>query len=420
MLFRPQVLAKVTDPDQLDQLLSVVRPRHVLGFGVVAAVMVAGLIWSILSTAPVIVGGPGVLLSSAGVAAVTAQGSGHIDAILVQPGDAVTLGQPIARIRQPERLDELEAAEDEARDVNDRYELLQTEFAAQDQLQTDLMARLRAADAERIATLEKQRAVLAKRSEGEARLQGKGMVSAVNQFETAQLLAQVEHEIATARNRMVETSLQQEQDAARRHQELAELRIQSLNLRRRAANLRREYDRDGQVLATATGDLAELGVDVNDPVTPGQVIARLLVDGAEEAPLTAVAYLPAGDGKKVKIDMPARVSPSTVKVELDGYIHGRVIRVAELPSSREGLMRRLKNAVFVDEILSSGTPFEVEVELQRDATTPSGYAWTSGQGPDIPIEPGTLARSEVVVERIHLISLLFPAMEYVYGWFRAL
>ncbi|MBK5970285.1 MULTISPECIES: NHLP bacteriocin system secretion protein [Thiorhodovibrio] len=420
MLFRPQALAKVTDPDQLDQLLSVVRPRHVLGFGVVAAVMVAGLIWSILSTAPVIVGGPGVLLSSAGVAAVTAEGSGHIDAILVQPGDAVTLGQPIARIRQPERLDELEAAEDEARDVNDRYELLQTEFAAQDQIQTDLMARLRAADAERVATLEKQRAVLAKRTEGEARLQGKGMVSAVNQFETAQLLAKVEHEIATARNRMVETSLQQEQDAARRHQELAELRIQSLNLRRRAANLRRDYDRDGQVLATATGDLAELGADVNDPVTPGQVIARLLVDGAEEAPLTAVAYLPAGDGKKVKIDMPARVSPSTVKVELDGYIHGRVIRVAELPSSREGLMRRLKNAVFVDEILSSGTPFEVEVELQRDATTPSGYAWTSGQGPDIPIEPGTLARSEVVVERIHLISLLFPAMEYVYGWFRAL
>ena len=420
MLFRPQALAKVTDPDQLDQLLSVVRPRHVLGFGVVAAVMVAGLIWSILSTAPVIVGGPGVLLSSAGVAAVTAEGSGHIDAILVQPGDAVTLGQPIARIRQPERLDELEAAEDEARDVNDRYELLQTEFAAQDQLQTDLMARLREADADRVASLEKQRAVLAKRSEGEARLQGKGMVSAVNQFETAQLLAQVEHEIATARNRMVETSLQQEQDAARRHQELAELRIQSLNLSRRATNLRREYDRDGQVLATATGDLAELGVDVNDPVTPGQVIARLLVDGAEEAPLTAVAYLPAGEGKKVKIDMPVRVSPSTVKVELDGYIHGRVIRVAELPSSREGLMRRLKNAVFVDEILSSGTPFEVEVKLQRDATTPSGYAWTSGQGPDIPIEPATLARSEVVVERIHLISLLFPAMEYVYGWFRAL
>lgn len=118
--------------------------------------------------------------------------------------------------------------------------------------------------------------------------------------------------------------------------------------------------------------------------------------------------------------MSARVSPSTVKFELEGYILGRVIRVAELPASREGLLRRLKNAVLVEEILKAGTPFEVEVELQRDAKTPSGYAWTSGEGPDIRIEPGTLARTEVVVERIHIISLIFPAMDYVFGWFKAL
>jgi len=150
------------------------------------------------------------------------------------------------------------------------------------------------------------------------------------------------------------------------------------------------------------------------------VIARLLVADAGEVRLTAIAYLPGAEGKKVKANMSARVAPSTVKVELEGYVLGRVIRVAELPASREGLLRRLKNTVLVEEILKAGAPFEIEVDLQRDATTPRGYAWTSGEGPDIRIEPGTLARTEVVVERIHIISLIFPAMDYVFGWFKAL
>ena len=95
-----------------------------------------------------------------------------------------------------------------------------------------------------------------------------------------------------------------------------------------------------------------------------------------------------------------------------------MLRVSELPASREALLRRLRNAVLVDDLLKNGAPVEIEVALQPEAAAPSGYAWTSGVGPDIRLEPGTLARTQVVVERIHLISLLFPAMDYVYGWFK--
>ena len=418
-LFRPQALAKVTDPDQLDEALAIVRPRHVLAMGVVAAVVAAGFLWSLISTAPVIVGGQGVLLSTAGVAAVTAQGVGQVDQLLANPGDRVESGQPLVHLRQPEQWDKLRAAEAEAEEVRDRYEVLETEYAAQDKMQQDLMQRMRAAFRERVASLEHQRATLSKRREAESGLREKGMVSALNVFETEQRLAEVENELANTHNRITELTLEQEQQAAQRHQELAQLRIQARTLQRGADNLRRDYERDQQILATASGILAEMGVDLNDPVTSGQVVARLLVTDSGEAPLTAVAYLPASDGKRVKAEMPVRVAPSTIKVERDGYIRGRVIRVAELPASREGLMRRLKNMVLTEEILSSGTPFEVEVQLQSDSNTPSGYAWTSGVGPELHVEPGTLARTEVVVDRVHLISLLFPAMEYVYGWARA-
>lgn len=419
-LFRQQALEKVTNPDQLDQALRVVRPRHLLGFGVIALVMLAGLVWSLLSTAPVKAGGPGVLLAPSGVATISAPDAGHVDRLLVKAGDHINVGQIVAHIRRPEGLDAMQAASEEARAVDQRRVALQNEIAQQDRMQTALIKQMRQAQFDRLASLEEQRAALTKRRDGEANLRAQGMISAVKLYETENQLAQVNNEIATAKNRLSELSLELEQQASRRRQDLANVQINAQTLGRRAENLQREYERDRQVIATSAGTVAELTVDVDEPVAAGQVIARLLADNADESTLTAIAYLPAAEGKKVKKDMPALVTPSTVKVELEGYVRGRVIRVAELPATREGLLRRLKNAALVEEILKAGTPFEVEVELQRDTSTPSGYAWTSGKGPDIRIEPGTLARSEVVVGRVHIISLVFPAMDHVLGWFKAL
>lgn len=167
-LFRPQALAKVTDPDQLDQSLRLVRPCHLLGFGVVAVVLGAGLAWSLIATAPVKVSGPGVLLSPAGVAAVTTRDTGNIDQLLVRPGDRVVPDQPLALIRSPERIDELRAAEEEASEAQALYQALAEEFAAQDRLQADLLARMTAATAERIQSLEVLVESLTKQRAGEA------------------------------------------------------------------------------------------------------------------------------------------------------------------------------------------------------------------------------------------------------------
>lgn len=419
-LFRPQALRKVSDPDQLDQAMRIVRPVHGLAFALVGLVILAGLTWGFISTAPVMVAGPGVLLSPSGVASITAPDGGHIDRVLVKPGDRVHHNQPIAIIRRLDRLDELKALQAEAGEAAEQRIALKKEFAMQEKLQRDLQQRVGETTKNRVASLEEQVASLNKRLQGEISLRSTGMISAYKLFDTETQLAQTKNELAIAKNRLAELSLEHEQQASRRRQDLANLDIRSQNLSRRADNLRREYERDRQVLAANDGTIAEIGVDVADPVVAGQVIARVLVDAARGSSLTAITYLPASEGKKVKPDMAARVSPSTTKVELDGYIMGRVIRIAELPASREGVVRRLRNAVLADEILRGGTPFEVEVELTQDATTPSGFAWSSGEGPSIQIEPGTLARTQVVVDRVHLISLLFPAMDYVFGWFRTL
>ncbi|MCP5197262.1 MAG: NHLP bacteriocin system secretion protein [Gammaproteobacteria bacterium] len=420
LLIRPQAIAKATDPEQLDQALRVVRSQHLLGFGTVAAVLVAGLVWSLVATAPIIVSGPGVLLSPAGVATVTVRDTGHVDRLFVKPGDRIKPGQLVALIRQPERLDALQAAEAEVEEARETLQVMQEGFADQRRLQADLTAHMQTTAEERIKGLELQLKTLEKLHQSQARLYDQDPVRTIKLLEIETRIVEVEDSLTSTRNRLSRLALEQEQQNASQRQQLAQKRVQVQNLARRTENVRRGYERDRQVLAATGGTLAEIDVDLNDPVTSGQPIARLLIGDATETGLTAITYLPATEGKKVQTGMTARVSPSTVKFELDGYLQGNVVRVAELPASREGLMHRLKNTVLVEEILRAGAPIEVEIRLQRNPSTPSGYAWTSGDGPNVRIESGTLARSEVVVDRTRIISLVFPAMDYLFGWFRTL
>src|SRR5690606_1612193 len=100
----------------------------------------------------------------------------------------------------------------------------------------------------------------------------------------------------------------------------------------------------------------------------------------------------------------------------DGFIRGRVLDVAPIPSSREGIMRRLKNATLVDTLVASGAPFEVEIELEADPASNSGFRWSSGKGPEMSIDAGTITMADVVVERRRVISLVLPAFDYLLRW----
>lgn len=79
-------------------------------------------------------------------------------------------------------------------------------------------------------------------------------------------------------------------------------------------------------------------------------------------------------------------------------------------------MRRLSNATFVDSLLKSGAPFEVELALETDPVSPTGYRWSSGAGPDIRIDAGTIAAADMVVGRRRVISLVLPAFDYIFRW----
>ena len=107
-IFRKVALDRLSSPEQLDRLLTIVRPRDWLALLGAAVVVAAGLYWGIQGTVPTKVAGQGILISGGGVHQILPPASGRLVDIRIQEGDFVRRGEVVARLAQPQLAAELE------------------------------------------------------------------------------------------------------------------------------------------------------------------------------------------------------------------------------------------------------------------------------------------------------------------------
>lgn len=110
-LFRQSSLDQLESPDQLDQLLSVTSLRGWVAFIGAFILIIAVIIWGFVGSLSENVYGEGILISSGGIQQVNSNVNGQITDISVGPGDEVEEGDVIARLEQPELLNEIRALE---------------------------------------------------------------------------------------------------------------------------------------------------------------------------------------------------------------------------------------------------------------------------------------------------------------------
>jgi len=99
-LYRKAMLDKLSSPEQLDDLVVVSSPSNwaqLLGLALLVSLCVT---WTFLGTVPTRVYGSGLLLSSAGVTDIASTHDGQIDRFLVQEGQTLKLGEPVAILHQ--------------------------------------------------------------------------------------------------------------------------------------------------------------------------------------------------------------------------------------------------------------------------------------------------------------------------------
>lgn len=411
-IFRKVSLERLSSPEQLDQLITVTDRRGWIGLAAAALLVAAGVAWAILGSVPTTAGGTGLLLRQGGVTDLETTGAGQVEEILVAVGDSVEAGQVVARIRQEALEREIEDTRARKADVEEEAASLRAYADEQMRLTDANLGQQRANLRLTIETLEEERALLEQRLASEEDLLADGLVTRQTLLDTQQTLNTLRDEIAGLRLEANGLSLKRLETRQQLDQQLETRQASLLDLELKIRDLRAQLAEDVTVVSPFAGKVLELTAGPGDVVASGSAIATLEISSED---LLAVFFVPAADGKRIQPGMEAQISPSTVKREEYGYMEGAVTWVAEFPSTARGMRRLLANDELVARLMEEGPPIQVNVELQPSAETPTGYRWSSGRGPDLPITSGTLVGGGVIIRRERPISLLIPTLRKKLG-----
>lgn len=410
-IFRQAALDRLSSPEQLDRLMQVTLPTGWIALvGVWLAVGVT-ILWSIFGSIPTTVSGSGIIMSSGGIREVEVLGSGVVERLAVTEGDLVDVGDLIAVIGQPQISQQVDQARERLRLLEEERVTRQRFTTANTELESGTLDR-EALDQERQIVVAQERiSWLEGRVEAEREARALGLITEGTVQNTVQLLEASRGELnglhlqlqnndlrrLLLENRSVETMDQMDERIRE-----AERTLQSLTL---------ELERTSIVLSPYRGYVREFRTDVGQLTTAGQAIVSLeMVD----APLHAVIFIPT-EGKRIQPGMEAHVSPATVRREEYGFMIGEVSFVSAQPATPAGMRRTLNNDILVQELSAFGAPFVVEVSLERDEATVSGFRWSSRRGPPVSVESGMSVSVDVVVARRRPISLVLPIFRNALG-----
>ncbi|MFP4324258.1 MAG: hypothetical protein ACLFTK_17515 [Anaerolineales bacterium] len=118
----------------------------------------------------------------------------------------------------------------------------------------------------------------------------------------------------------------------------------------------------------------------------------------EDGTLQAVLYMPAADAQQIEPGMDVLLSPVNASPQDYGYLQGQVLSVSTTPA-RGSLPRA---------VVPDGAAFEVLVSLETDDDTPTGYAWSVGQGPQARLLPDLSLTGQIILAREAPLSRILP------------
>lgn len=414
-LFRPEALENLRNPEQVGRALHLVRaPYRIVVIGT-AVVLAAALAASALIKVPISVNANGLILPQSVTleSTVSAQHDGLITRINVKAGDTVAAGDALAELTQPALQQDLRLARDEALAAARRLE----DTRSLQKGSTDMLEPLHALQAkeaeESIERLAEREADLARLTSDSAALRASGAVSIDRMLQLRSQLSDTREAIGAKRAALLNLRVEWAEKANQFAREITELEEKAAQTDRQVQRLEAQLAEASTVRATQPGMVTEIKLVPGDLVRFNTSVVGLMpaaIDGAKANSLIAVALVPLSDGKKIAAGMPSYVDPASVRRDVYGEIPGKVLSITSTPATPELLLKVLRNEDLVRKVSEGGPTFLATIELERDATTPSGYAWSASKGPNMQLTPGTALRAEIQTEQVSLLGLFMPAL----------
>jgi len=387
-LFRKSALDKLASPERLDELMEVTPGKGWVALATIGAVAGGFVIWSIFGSIPERIDGQGMLVRGGGLRQLRAGGDGTLTGMTIKINDLVKDGQVIGQISQLGSTEEIKTAKQAFDQAQRDYEMSRGE---DERTIAGIRGTIQGLEGDKRITqtlLQKARETLTRQQQALK----DGIV-------TRSVVDQAERDVASFEASLTgkEGQISNQNSQIRSVQERIRAKEEAVS------RARRELERVSvvssslaKVTSTVEGHVVELRHRVGDFVRNGEVIATIEPPATNIEP---VVYISSTNGKRVKAGMEVQVSPSTVRREEYGFMKGQVRTVGEYAVTSEGVEAVTGNKQLVEELLKSGTKIEVQVGLIVNRQTPSGYAWSSSDGPPFKVEGGTRVSVSVVASQ---------------------
>ena len=131
--------------------------------------------------------------------------------------------------------------------------------------------------------------------------------------------------------------------------------------------------------------------------------------------MQVIAFVNADVGRRITPGMPAEVSPTDVKREEYGFMIANVSERGEFAATDAYVMSRMRNESVTKKLTAQGTVIEVRASLKPKASTPSGFEWSTSEGPPTKIGGNTLVSVNIVVARKAPITMVMPFLRKTFG-----
>lgn len=410
-LFRKEGADTHSSPDALDSMLHIVTPRGWAVLAIVGFCMVSVLAWSFLGVIPYTISGEGILFNRLGLFEVKANSSGKLDNLYFDINDKVEAGQIVARITHPELYEEVVGAQNSLDELQSKYDsvkkfgdgdLVRRREALQEQKREALFA---------ISSSKARVQSLQERVESQKKLLKLGLITKNDLLDTQQELDNSRETIIKNTGTLKQVEVELAQAANDIDQQLRDLERQIETALSDFKVKQASYDEDTRIISPYEGIVVGIAAEEGTRVTADQTLLSLSVGNAGNSYLEVVLYFPANKAKRIKQGMIMQVAPGTVKQDKYGYALGMVTYVATYPATSGEMQQVLNNDEMVAGIEKVGSVLEVRAALIPDPTTPSGFAWTSSNGPPVAIQAGTTCIAQAVIERDPPITLVIPMLK---------
>lgn len=391
---------------ELDKMMVVVDSKGWIILVTSLSLIFLGILWAFLGKIPIQVSGLAMSITKEGQYVVVAQAEGTVIDILVEEGQHVKKGDTLVKIVNPEASLEIQQQKDRIAGMQNSLKNLTAIVAEENRARQDSIRKKIESAEFALANAESKIPYLKKDLESKRKLQGQGIISLPEVEKANSALMQTQNEIESSKATI--SSLKTDLILEYR---TAELRAKKNDIAGAQTTLARMILRS-DFLAIKTergGILIEMLVSRGKQVKAGQLIATIEPPLIKDERMEFYATVNGNYGVLLNIGLPVQIEVAGVDPKQFGYLMGYITYVSPYPVSREEIISYVTNPQVADFIKGGqGAVYGVIVNLIPDASTYSGFKWTSKKGPPVTITTGTLGMINVIVQEKRPIYYILP------------